>query len=252
LRVSYAAGAFWVVAPKARSVLQIDPVRQSVVRRVVGAEPFDVAGSVEALWVADHDGFAVLRVGLPSGRVSRVRRLGVPQLAIARAFGSIWSMGADERLTRLDPKTLAVTGRLPSVSSSTEGFEPKIAVSTDGLWISDAAQNRVTHVDPVRLRVDRRRLGAGNGVAVGAGGLWSAEGFNYVVRYAGRHMSRVRVGQGPIDVAVASGSVWVVTRFGRSLVRIEPARLRVSAHVPLGGTAVAVAAGGGLIGVALT
>jgi streptogramin lyase len=119
------------------------------------------------------------------------------------------------------------------------------------LWISDAVQNRVTRVDPARLRVTQRAHGSGNGVAVGAGGVWSAEGFTEVVRYAGASTARVRVGQGPIDVAVASGAVWVVTRFGRSLVRVEPARLRVARRIALGGTAVAVAAGGGLLGVAM-
>jgi streptogramin lyase len=250
LRVSYAAGAFWVVAPAARSVFRVDPRRRSAVRWKVGAEPYDAAGSRDAVWVADHDGLAVLRVELPRGTVSRARKLGVPELAIAHAFGSVWSVGADETLSRLDPSTLRVTGRVASVSSSTEGYEPKIAAAPGALWVSDAAQNRVTRIDPARLRVVERRQGAGNGVAVGAGGVWSAEGYEYVVRFAKGGQSRVRVGQGPIDVAVASGSVWVVTRFGRSLVRVDPKRLLVSRRIPLGGTAVAVAAGGGFLAVA--
>ena len=144
-----------------------------------------------------------------------------------------------------------MTGSVAGVSSSSEGFEPKIAVTSDALWVSDAAENRVTRVDSRRLRVAYRGKGGGNGVAVGSGGVWSAEGFTDVVRYANGRAARIHVGGGPIDVALTTGAVWTVTRFGRTLVRIDPARDRIVRRIPLGGTPVAVTAGGGLVAVAL-
>src|SRR5919198_2467206 len=138
LRVSFGEGRFWVVAPEARTVFSINPRTRKVRSMKLGKEPFDAATGGGALWVADHDSQRVLRVDLQTGAVSRSRDLGSPQIAIAYGFGAVWVVNAGDSLLRLDPATLDVTTTIEGVASSYEGYEPKIAIAPDAIWVSDA------------------------------------------------------------------------------------------------------------------
>lgn len=248
LRVSFGDGAFWVVAPDARTVFRVDPRTRKVRKIKLGLEPFDAATGGGALWVADHDSRRVMRVDLRTGAITRSGDLGSPELAVAYGFGAVWVVNADSSLLRLDPSTLAVTATVDGVASSYEGYEPKIAVAAEGLWVSDAFARSVARVDPQRLEVTYRRSVAGDGIAAGARAVWSGDGRQFVWRLAGGRARRVRTGAGPIDVAAGSSAVWAVNWRGHTLVRINPATLRVVKRIPLGREPVAVAVGQGVVG----
>jgi streptogramin lyase len=245
MRVSYGDGAFWVVAPHQNLVVRVGPTRRLIERHSVADEPYDAVWGAGVLWVARHDGFDV--VGLP-GR--RSRSLETPQLAIAYAFGSVWTVGADGVLYRLDPRRLRVTGSVDGVASSNEGFEPKIAASLDSLWISDAVRRVVTRVDPRRLRIVGSIPHGGNGVAVAGRTVWSTDASN-TWRVAGGAPLRLRTGTGPYDVAAGGDSVWVANRFSRTVSRVDPRRARVTKTIRVPGRAAAIAYGGGYVAVAL-
>jgi DNA-binding beta-propeller fold protein YncE len=249
LRVSFGDRKFWVVAPDARTVFSVNPRTRKVRSIKLGEQPFDAATGGGALWVADHDSRRIMRVDLETGTVTRSRDFGSPELAIAYGFGAVWVVNASDTLLRLDPSTLEVTGTLDGVASSYEGYEPKIAVGDDVLWISDALKRSVARVDPRQLQVTYRRAVAGNGVAIGAGAVWSADANRFVWRFAGDQARRLSAGAGPIDVAAGKRSVWAVNWRGHTLVRISAARLRVVKRLPLGREPVAVAVGGGYVGV---
>jgi hypothetical protein len=251
LRVSYGSGSFWAVLPDSRTIVRIDPRRRSVERRAVGVEPYDTAASGRALWVADHDGRDVLRIDWQTGSVRRSDDLGGPQLAVAYAFGSAWAVGADHALRRLDPASLRVTASLPEVAHSVERYEPKIAVGSGSLWVSDAVLNSVARVDPVRLRVIARYRRGGAGVAAGKGGVWSTDSFLRVLRVAGGPPAVVKTGAGAIDVAIGGDTVWVVNRFAGTLVRVDARRPRVTQTIRIGGSPIGVAYGNGYVAVAV-
>jgi streptogramin lyase len=248
LRVSFGDGKFWVVAPKARTVFSVNPRTRKVRSIKLGQEPFDAVTGGGALWVADHDSRRVMRLDLQSGKVTRSRDLGSPELAIAYGFGSVWVVNAGDTLLRLDPSTLEVTATLEGVASSYEGYEPKIAIGDDVLWVSDALKRSVARVDPQRLQVTYRRGVAGDGIAIGAGAVWSTDAKRFVWRFAGDQARRMAAGAGPIDVAAGKRSVWVVNWRGHTLVRISAARLRVVKRFSLGREPVAVAVGGVYVG----
>jgi streptogramin lyase len=251
LRVSFGDGKFWVVAPEARTVFSVDPRTRKVRAIKLGQEPFDAATGGGALWVADHDSRRVMRVDLKTGAIMRSKDFGSPELAIAYGFGSVWVVNASDTLLRLDPSTLAVTATLDGVASSYEGYEPKIAIGQDVLWVADALKRSVARVDPERLQVTYRRAVAGTGIAIGAGAVWSTDAKRFVWRFAGGRAQRLAAGNGPIDVAAGRRSVWAVNWRGHTLVRISAARLRVVQRLPLGREPVAVAVGGGFVGVAV-
>lgn len=249
LRVSFGQGKFWVVAPEARTVFSVDPRTRKVRSIKLGQEPFDAATGGGALWVADHDSRRVMRVDLKTGAITRSKDLGSPELAIAYGFGSVWVVNASDALLRLGPSTLEVTATLDGVASSYEGYEPKIAIGDDVLWVSDALKRSVARVDPQRLQVTYRRAVAGNGIAFGAGAVWSTDAKRFVWRFAAGRARRIAAGNGPIDVAAGKRSVWAANWRGHTLVRISPTRLRVTKRLPLGREPVAVAFGGGYVGV---
>ena len=249
LRVSFGDGKFWVVAPEARTVFSVDPRTRRVRSIKLGQEPFDAATGGGALWVADHDSRRVMRVDLKTGKVTRSRDFGSPELAIAYGFGSVWVVNASDTLLRLDPATLEVTATLDGVASSYEGYEPKIAIGNDVLWVSDALKRSVARVDPQPLQVTYRRAVAGHGIAIGAGAVWSTDAKRFVWRLAGGRAQRTAAGNGPIDVAAGKRAVWAVNWRGHTLVRISGARLRVVKKLPLGREPVAVAVGGGYVAV---
>jgi DNA-binding beta-propeller fold protein YncE len=248
LRVSFGEGMFWVVTPDARTVLAIDPRTRKAHATKLGREPFDAATGGGALWVADHDSHRILRVDLQTGAITRSNDLESPQLAIAYGFGAVWAVNAGNSLLRLDPTTMAVTATIDNVASSYEGYEPKIAIASDAIWVSDSFKHAVARVDPERLEVTYRRAIAGNGIAVGAGGVWSADGATSVWRFANGRTRRVRAGAGPIDVAAGPHAVWAVNWRGQSLVRINATRGRVVKRFRLGREPVAVAVGGAYVG----
>ena len=248
LRVSFGEGMFWVVAPEARTVFSIDPRTRKVRSIKLGEEPFDAATGGGALWVADHDSQRVMRVDLKTGAVTRSHDLGSPQLAVAYGFGAVWVVNASDSLLRLDPATLDVTATIDGVASSYEGYEPKIAIAADEIWVSDAFKLAVARVDPETLRVTYRRAVAGNGITIGAGAVWSADGKQSVWRFASGKARRLRAGAGPIDVAAGKRSVWAVNWRGQTLVRISAAKHRVVKRFPLGREPIAVAVGGIYVG----
>jgi DNA-binding beta-propeller fold protein YncE len=249
LRVSFGEGKFWVVAPDARTVFSVSPRTHKVRSIKLGQEPFDAATGGGALWVADHDSRRIMRVDLKTGAVTRSADFGSPELAIAYGFGAVWVVNADDTLLRLDPSTLTVTGTLEHVATSYEGYEPKIAIGGDVLWVSDALKRSVASVDPRQLQVTYRRALAGSGISIGAGAVWSADAQRFVWRFANGRAQRVNAGAGPIDVAAGKRSVWAVNWRGHTLVRISATRLRVVKRLLLGREPVAVAVGGGYVGV---
>jgi hypothetical protein len=249
-RVSYGAGVFWAVVPPANLVVRIRP-RGDSQRLRVAKEPYDAATGAGHVWVPRHDGFDLVGLPLRQGTVRRTSGLpGGPQLAIAYAFGAVWSVAADGALRRLDPRTLAVTGTVGGVSFSSEGFEPKIAVAADALWVADAVRHVVSRIDPRRLRVTATVAHGGNGVAVLGPHVWSSDG-SFAWRLAGGRISKLRTGNGPLDVAAGGGAIWVANRFSHTLARIDPRSVRVTKTISLPGRISAIAYGGVYLAVAL-
>jgi hypothetical protein len=251
LRVAYGAGAFWAVLPDSRRLMRFLPrpgQPRTVTFRTIGLEPYDVAAGGGAVWVADHDAFDVHRVG--PGEVRSSPNLAGPQLAIGYGFGAVWTIGADDALRRLDPRSLRPTGEVADVANGVEGYEPKLAFGPDELWVSDAVGNRVVRVDPVHLRVTRRIARGGAGVALLRGQVWSTDSFGAVLRVADGPPVKAQTGFGAFDVAAGGGYLWVANRFAGTLTRVDPTTL-ATRTTKIGGSPVSVAYGDGYVAVAV-
>jgi streptogramin lyase len=134
------------------------------------------------------------------------------------------------------------TAQGPSIVSS-EGFEPKIAVGRDALWISDAVRHSVVRVDPRRLRITSV-VSHGNGVAALGAQVWSTDG-SLAWRISGGSVRRLKTGSGPFHVTAGGGAVWLANRFAKTVAKVDPVHARVVAtlHVPERPSALAYGAG---------
>jgi hypothetical protein len=216
----------------------------------LGGEPTRVATCAGTVWVPRHDGLDLLGLDWKHRRERRSANLQAPQLAVAYGFGSVWTVGAGGPLSRFDPRTLRVTGTVGGVSFSSEGFEPKIAVAHDALWISDAVRHAVVRVDPRRLRVASVVAHGGNGVAVAGSQVWSTDG-SFAWRVAGGPVCRLRTGNGAYDAAAGGGSIWVANRFSRTVAQVDPGAAKVVRTFRLPERPSVLAYGAGYLAVAL-
>jgi hypothetical protein len=133
------------------------------------------------------------------------------------AAGAVWALGADGKLLRVDPQTLAVTERLPlDVAPRRPGTT--LVAAGDTIWLSigdvvvevDARARRVVGEAPAPLlpaEIARR-------IAADADGLWvSSPTRREVLHIAARtrQITRIPVAGDPGPLALVDGRVWIGT-----------------------------------------
>jgi streptogramin lyase len=250
-RVAYGQGAFWVVSPDVGIVVRVDAKTKEAVHFRIGEEPFDAAVGAGALWVPDHDGQRLLRFDLRSHKIRATHGFGLPAISVGVGFGSVWVAVADGSLLRIDPRTLRTNATIRDATTTIEGSEPKLAFDRGSVWISSPAESNVARVDPTRGTVERQALAEATGVSAGAGGVWVADNANAVWWFRGSRPQKVQVGAQPRDVAATPKTVWVADYGDQTLVGVDPKSRRVVATVELHHHPVAVAAGSGVVAVAM-
>jgi streptogramin lyase len=250
-RVAYGQGAFWVVSPEAGVVFRVDAKTKRATRFRIGEDPFDAAVGAGALWVPDHDGQRLLRFDLDSHEIRATRSFGLPAISVGFGFGSVWVAVADGSVLRIEPRTLRTTATIRDATTTIEGSEPKLAFAHGSVWISSPAESNVARIDPERGTVQRQPLVEAVGISAGAGAVWVADNANAVWRFGGSKPQKIRVGAHPRDVAASTKSVWVADSGDQALVRLDPASRRVVASVKLHHHPIAVAAGSGVVAVAI-
>jgi hypothetical protein len=249
-RVAYGRRAFWVASPDAETIVRVDLGRKAATRLHIGKAPYDVAIGAGALWVPDHDGRRLFRFDLASHVLRETRDLRLPAISVGFGLRSVWLVVADGSLLRINPRSLHVERSIPDATTAIEGSEPKLAFDRDSVWILSPAEGSVTQVDPVRGTVERRLLEA-RGISAGDDAVWVADNVNAIWRFADGRSRRIPVGLQPQDVVATSKAVWVVDYGDRTLVRLDPTSRRVLARIKLDHRPAAVAAGGGIVAVAV-
>jgi streptogramin lyase len=250
-RVAYGGGAFWVVSSEAGVVVRVDLETKAATRFHIGKDPYDVAIGAGALWVPDHDGRRLLRFDVESHAIRETRDLGVPAISVGFGFGSVWLVVADGRLLRIDPRTLREKGSIPNATTAIEGSEPKLAFDRGSVWISSPAESNVARIDPKRGAVERHLLNGATGISAGAGAVWVADNASAIWRFGSGQQQRIEVGPQPLDVAATSNGVWAVDGGDQTVVHLDPRSRRVLARIKLRHRPVAVAAGNGVVAVAV-
>jgi DNA-binding beta-propeller fold protein YncE len=181
----------------------------------LNGRPVDVIAAGGEIWVANMVSNTIQEVSPGALRV--VRTIAVPSgpSGLAAEGGRVWfSSIIAGSLGSLDPATGALGTVVPLA-----GGAVRLAAGFGALWVTGTT-DALTEVRP--------RAGAGT-----------------------PRLYSVTVGNGPIGLATGEGAVWVANASGHSVVRLDPASLRIEhTYTSVGGDPLVMAVAGGRVWVA--
>ncbi len=181
---------------------------------------------------------------------------------LAVGEGAVWALDTDDaNVTRIDPRTKAVTGHFTANS-----IPDAIAAGAGAVWIGNTRRGEsantmvsVSRVDPATLTITHTAKlpnpGRGSGgfgvgrtrIVVGGGAVWALDPDGTVARIDPRsgHVTAT-VAAAADTLAAGAGGVWVLTDAG--VARIDPATNRLGTRIPLTlGNPRDIAVGGGAV-----
>ncbi len=198
-----------------------------------------------SLWIALGDKGVVARVDPATGKIANELMVSDPSRVPARAhvdhaapnavvsaFGSIWAIGADGVLARIDPLTNAITTFDVGIVG---GY---LCAGEGALWITSYDDGALVRFDPAAgvVTMTLHDLGGLHGVAVGFGSVWAVNKSGHEVLRIdpdnGMVKRRIPTARNPDFVTVGAGSVWVTRESPRAVLRIDPSSDAVTATIP--------------------
>lgn len=200
----------------------------------LGADPGSVAVGSDALWVATADG-TVLRVDPRRKEVvgAPVRFMDAREgenVTIRAGEGAVWVLdGSGGTLTRIDPETARVTGRL-RIGGILHGAE----VGAGSVWISRAPPGKGPRQAGELVRVDAdsfQRIGRPIPIGPLALDVELGDGFVWTMNAGDGTMTRydletgvtrtVRASAQPIGAALKDGTVWIADPIDRTVTPLD-------------------------------
>ena len=226
----------WAAKNDSNEVVQIDPRSNRVSQKVpIGALPFNLLLTRDALWVTSYVDDAIVRVDPASGRVvTTIKVPGNGPTGMVDAGGFMWVANSRAgSLSRIDPQKNTIEQTTPIMCPSTclAGSEP-LAVATTGpaVWVRNVGNGTVARVNARSARVEAMvevdsfygRDGQ-DAMAVTPSALWLSGISLQRVDPASNRVSRVTA-EGGVTVAAGFDSLWVTDTVGHIL-RLDPRRL---------------------------
>lgn len=236
LGIVEAIDRIWVATCGDGTMNEIDPRRDSVVRRI----PIPVRRGREgafafangAFWVpdnvADSGSSTIAKVDARSGAVTaHIATGGRSDVAIA-GFGSVWVASSGENVVvRIDPERNAVVARIPV------GGSPKFMTAGEGaVWVQNRSDGSVSRIDPGSnrevARIEAKAPTRAGDIAAGGGAVWLSVDGKPVTRIDPRTNSVTHQfvgGTGADAIRFGLGSVWVADHRIGELWRIDAMRI---------------------------
>jgi YVTN family beta-propeller protein len=219
-------GGVWVSNGPDNSVVRVSPDANEVVDTVATnrCSGYDAAIAVGggAVWFVCSIGIAQIDPG--SNTAHRLRYLGLAPRAITFGLGAVWVSNADNTVSRINPRT-------HQVDTLTVARDPRgLDTGYGAVWVSAFGADAISRLAAAPedgSRIGSESIHVGDGpvdVAVGAGGVWIANSRDGTVSridpQSNHVIATIRVGHSPQGIAVGAGSVWV------SVQAREPAGLK--------------------------
>jgi YVTN family beta-propeller protein len=256
--VAFGGGGVWIGNLDDSTLSRINPKTREVERTIPMQHvfPSDIAAGEGGVWVANGPDNAVVRVSPDVNEVVdtiATNRCGGYDAAIAVGGGAVWfvcSIG----IVRIDP------GSNNAHRLRYLGLAPRaITVGLGAVWVSNA-DNTVSRINPRTHQVDTLTVaGDPRGLDTGYGAVWvSAFEADAISRLAAAPedgsrigSESIRVGDGPVDIAVGADGVWVANSREGTVSRIDPQSNQVIATIRVGHSLQGIAVGGGFVWVSV-
>jgi DNA-binding beta-propeller fold protein YncE len=139
----FSEAALWVACPGENKVLRINPATNLVEKRIeVSENPVALAGGEGSIWAYCRKNGKVDRIDPKTNKVSKSVDIGLPNsdAEIAVGEGSVWVSSTGYPITRIDPKTEAVTQQFYGEGGGV------IALSKGAVWLAN--DGTVSRIDP--------------------------------------------------------------------------------------------------------
>jgi DNA-binding beta-propeller fold protein YncE len=183
-------------------------------------DPTSIAIGEGAAWITDG-GERLVRVDLESAGSAEAVPIGRPLVGVAVGAGGVWAIsGERSEVLRIDPRTRAVTVRLPLVSDPEldSAFPRAIAAGGEFVWVLNGNTGDVTKID-ARTRSVARTVEVGverapAQISADARAAWVANEDGTLARIDALtdEVTVHEVGRTLRDVAVGEGAVWATNR----------------------------------------
>lgn len=205
---------------------------------VVRSQSSSVAFEGARGWVSDDSSGTTRPFDPVSGALGRATRTGGRPISLTASQGRVWV--ADISGSRVSAVSTR-TGRVVVGPVSVPQGPVSIAVGDGGVWVASLLSGTLSLLDSSTGQV-RASVVLPDGavrLAIGDGYVWVTGQTDILTRVFPRPLGQslqwesVRVGQGPIGVAVGGGAVWVVNAQSGTLTRVDPRELRVTGTFPV-------------------
>jgi YVTN family beta-propeller protein len=237
LGIVEAIDRIWVATCGDGTMNEIDPKRDSVVRRI----PIPVRRGREgafafangAFWipdnVADSGSSSIAKVDARTGAVAAHVATGARSDVAIAGFGSVWVASSGENVVvRVDPDRNTVIARIPV------GGSPKFMAAGEGaIWVQNRSDGSVSRIDPSTnrevARIEAKAPTRAGDIAAGGGAVWLSVDGKPVTRIDPRTNSVTHQfvgGTGADAIRFGLGSVWVADHRIGELWRIDASTIR--------------------------
>jgi DNA-binding beta-propeller fold protein YncE len=230
--IALANGDLWVTSAGSAFLTRVSAttMRERGKHIKVGFDARAIVAYRDSIWVAVTSTREVLRIDARTGAIrARLRIAAKPiRLAVAASgvwVGTDWRPGGAGQLLRYDRRT----GALKQTIVVNEGVGGVIAAA-DAIWVIKSRSRKVARLKPgAGVLVDWATLPApAQTMRYGAGSLWvTYEGEDAIARIAvrGGAMATASAGNGPAQVTVAGGRVFVASRNDQAVLMLDPVKL---------------------------
>ncbi|HEY4305476.1 MAG TPA: hypothetical protein VGM82_13450 [Gemmatimonadaceae bacterium] len=236
LGVIVALERVWVPTCGDGVVNEIDPTRDSIVRRIPAPIKTGREGAVAfadgALWIPDNatdsSSTSIARLDLKSGAVQAHIATGRRSDVAIAGFGSVWvASSAENVVVRIDPATNAVIARI------TVGRSPKFMAAGEGaVWVQNRYDGSVSRIDPATnkevARINAWAPTQAGDISAGGGAVWLSVSGMPVTRIDPKRnvVTHQYVGGDGVDaIRWGAGALWVADHAVGQLWRIDDRRI---------------------------
>jgi DNA-binding SARP family transcriptional activator/streptogramin lyase len=224
------------------SLVKIEPETGKVLDVIrVGRQPVAVAVAGNFVWVSNNEDQTVMRVDPKTGHTDAIGGVKPPRDIVADGTRYVWvSTYAYEQVTRIDTRTLHPDLVVPLGRNTF-----LLGTGAGSLWVTEPPPSLGDRGTVARINLKTAKVERTFQVGVYPIDVKVGEGAAWVTNYADASVSRISlrdgsveqipVGLAPGPLAIAFGSIWVITgRTNDTVWRLSPETRQVDSVIPVG------------------
>ena len=251
--VAFGQGDVWTADEAGRTVTRLDPGSGHTEPVVPGVHPDSIAVTASGVWIGSRIEGLVVRLDpqllavTDQTRVSPRGSIASAPTSLAIGEGSVWTATNGSTVSRIS----AATSKVAAAPLTPDLGANCLAYGSGAVWSGGKGRQwRSTHVPASWPRSPCRSPGTAIAIAVGSGSVWAVTSVPaglVKIDLATKAVNTLSLGDGASGVAVGADAVWVINALQHTVLRVDPAAMRVTRTIKVGATPTGVAFGDGSV-----